>query len=243
MRSLEGGYFEQTEVETVLSLLRVIDNPYQDIPLAGVLRSPIGGLDAEELAAIATSAPPEPVLRRGERGAATRGSRRRTSQVDVFLARLGRGGTSARQGSLTELIWQIYRETGYYDLVGGLPGGRAAAGEPAGAVRPGAAYEATSFRGLFRFLRFIDRMRDRAAISGRARALGEQEDVVRIMSIHKSKGLEFPVVFVGGTGEAVQWQDLQRAVPDAQRAWTPVPLRRSERRVSLSVAAVARDPP
>src|SRR5690606_3088436 len=113
-----------------------------------------------------------------------------------------------RQGSLADLIWDIYRETGFYDFVGGLPGGTQRQANLRALYDRARAYEATSFRGLFRFLRFIERMQDSGGDLGTARALGEQEDVVRIMSIHKSKGLEFPVVFIANLGRSFNRQDL-----------------------------------
>ncbi|MBJ6363099.1 helicase-exonuclease AddAB subunit AddA [Paenibacillus sp. GCM10012307] len=206
---LSSGYFEATEIEVMLSLLRVIDNPYQDIPLAGALRSPLFGLDAEELALIRIQAGrgayydavlqavdnlllPEPIR----------------EKLSLFIACLGKWREDARQGSLTNLLWNIYRETGYYDLVGGLPGGVQRQANLRALHDRVRQYEETSFRGLFRFLRFIDRMRESGGDLGTARALGEQEDVVRIMSIHKSKGLEFPVVFVAGLGKMFNLQDL-----------------------------------
>jgi len=206
---LSSGYFEATEVETMLSLLRIIDNPYQDIPLAGVLRSPLYGLTAEELAIIRMSA---------ARGAYYDAVKAAVVTADVpvslcerlerFLVQLGRWREEARQGSLADLIWLIYTETGYYDLVGGLPGGVQRQANLRALHDRARQYEETSFRGLFRFLRFVDRMRESGGDLGTARALGEQEDVVRIMSIHKSKGLEFPVVFVAGLGKMFNMQDL-----------------------------------
>ncbi|WP_020615647.1 helicase-exonuclease AddAB subunit AddA [Paenibacillus daejeonensis] len=208
---LSTGYFDATEVEIMLSLLRIIDNPYQDIPLAGVLRSPLFGLDAEELAAIRVQA------RKGSYYDAVRQAASNVllsesvrSKLSLFLERLELWREEARQGSLAELVWQIYRKTGYYDFVGGLPGGLQRQANLRALHDRARQYEETSFRGLFRFLRFIDRMRERGGDLGTARALGEQEDVVRIMSIHRSKGLEFPVVFTAGLGKQFNMQDLNR---------------------------------
>ncbi|WP_246627802.1 helicase-exonuclease AddAB subunit AddA [Paenibacillus oenotherae] len=206
---LSSGYFEATEVETVLSLLRVIDNPYQDIPLAGALRSPIFGVTAEELAWIrirgGRTAYYDAVLSAGEDSALPEETREKLAH---FLLLLEQWREQARRGSLADLLWDMYRETGYYDMVGGMPGGMQRQANLRALHDRTRQYEATSFRGLFRFLRFIDRMRESGGDLGTARALGEQEDVVRIMSIHKSKGLEFPVVFVAGLGKAFNRQDL-----------------------------------
>ena len=211
---LSSGYFEATEVETMLSMLRIIDNPYQDIPLAAALRSPLFSLNAEELARIrilaSKSSYYDAVLHAAGDLLLDEDTRRKLS---LFLDRLDRWREEARQGSLADLLWEIYRETGYYDFVGGLPGGTQRQANLRALHDRARQYEATSFRGLFRFLRFIERMRDSGGDLGTARALGEQEDVVRIMSIHKSKGLEFPVVFVAGLGKQFNQQDVRSAIP------------------------------
>jgi ATP-dependent helicase/nuclease subunit A len=248
----KGGYFEQTEVETVLSLLRVIDNPYQDIPLAGVLRSPIGGLNAEELAAVRIIARRGPffdaVRRAAEDPDAPESVRRK---LNAFLGRLERWRDEARQGSLTELIRRIYRETGFYDLAGGLPGGVQRQANLQALLDRARQYEATSFRGLFRFLRFIDRLRDQGGDLGTAKTLGEQDDVVRIMSIHASKGLEFPVVFVAGLGKRFNFTDLNGAFlmhkqlgfgprmvdPDLRVSYPSLPLLAIRRRLKAEMLA------
>ncbi|CAM4265094.1 helicase-exonuclease AddAB subunit AddA [Paenibacillus tarimensis] len=206
---LSSGYFEATEVEIMISLLRVIDNPYQDIPLAGTLRSPLFGLTAEELARIRIHAGKGPyyeAVRRAVEQSLLPGET--DHKLTLFMERLAIWRNEARQGSLADLLWRIYRETGFFDLVGGLPGGQQRQANLRALLDRARQYEATSFRGLFRFLRFIDRMRDSGGDLGTARALGEQEDVVRIMSIHKSKGLEFPVVFAAGLGKMFNMQDL-----------------------------------
>lgn len=220
------GYFQATEVEVMISLLRVIDNPYQDIPLAGVLRSPIVGLTAEELAVIrmldkrkpyyevlldaASNDSERAMVSEAEYDAADVGVLNETSRARImsFLEQLVRWREEAKQGSLSDLIWSIYRETGYYEWVGGLAGGLQRQANLRALYDRARQYESSSVRGLFRFLRFIDRMRETGGDLGTARALGEQEDVVRIMTIHKSKGLEFPIVFVAGLAKKFNQQDL-----------------------------------
>lgn len=205
---LNTGYFTATEVETVISLLQIIDNPYQDIPLAGVLRSPIFGLTAEQLAQIrlaARGAYYEALLAYCEQDGA---DTEIVGVLDRFRAWMDRWRTEARQGSLADLIWRIYRETGYYDFAGGLPGGTQRQANLRALYDRCRQFEQTSFRGLFRFLRFIERMQETGGDLGTARSIGEQENVVRVMSIHKSKGLEFPVVFVAGLAKQFNRQDL-----------------------------------
>lgn len=208
-----SGYFEATEVEIMVSLLRIIDNPIQDIPLAAVLRSPFLGLKAEEMAMIRTGQPSGTyyeALQRYVRGEDDEGIKDEClrQKLNDFLVKLESWRTEARQGALASLIWQIYRETGYFDFVGGLPGGRQRQANLRALYDRACQYESTSFRGLFRFLRFIEKMQDQGGDMGTARALGEQEDVVRVMTIHKSKGLEFPVVFVAGLGKRFNFMDL-----------------------------------
>lgn len=211
--NLSTGYFEATEVAIMVSLLRVIDNPYQDIPLAAVLRSPIVGLNEEELAKIRVH------YKRGSFWEAVSAfCRHREAEItEAFYDKVRQFYNSvtewrslARKGALSELIWQLYRDTHFYDFVGGLPGGKQRQANLKALYDRARTYEQTSFRGLFRFLRFIERMIDRGDDLGAARALGEQEDVVRIMTIHSSKGLEFPVVFMAGMARNFNLTDLRK---------------------------------
>ncbi|CAG7639370.1 ATP-dependent helicase/nuclease subunit A [Paenibacillus solanacearum] len=231
---LNSGYFTATEVQVLLSLLKVIDNPYQDIPLVSVLRSPIVGLQAEELAQIRINSKHGAYYDAVRAYAKDAGGEQRQAlgieektdglgaeqlpkhpdlqaKLNLFLAQLKAWRREAQQMSLADLIWDIYRVTGYFDYVGGLAGGQQRQANLRALYDRAKQYEATSFRGLFRFLRFVARMQDSGGDLGTARALGEQEDVVRIMTIHKSKGLEFPVVFVAGMAKQFNRRDLADA--------------------------------
>lgn len=250
---LNTGYFSATEVAIVLSLLQIVDNPYQDIPLAAALRSPMFGLTAAELAQIRIKSRRGPFYEAVLAYASD--ERPENPSLKDKLARfcncLSRWRDEARQGSLAELIWRLYRETGYYDFVGGLPGGLQRQANLRALYDRARQYEATSLRGLFRFLRFIERMRDSGADLGAARALGEQEDVVRIMSIHKSKGLEFPVVYVAGLGKTFNRTDLNGPFlmhktlgfgpmsvdPDRRVAFPSLPLLAIRRRMKAEMTA------
>ncbi|MEC1524039.1 helicase-exonuclease AddAB subunit AddA [Neobacillus niacini] len=210
--NLSSGYFEATEVAIMMSLLRVIDNPFQDIPLASVLRSPIVGLNEEELAQIR-------MYNKGTFWEAVKNfCRSGPTEKTVFLYEkvrrfydfLEQWRSMARQGSLSDLIWQLYRDTQFYDFAGGLPGGKQRQANLRALYDRARQYEQTSFRGLFRFLRFVERMIERGDDLGAARALGEQEDVVRIMTIHSSKGLEFPVVFIAGLSRNFNLSDIRK---------------------------------
>lgn len=210
--NLSTGYFEATEVAIMLSLLKVIDNPYQDIPLASVLRSPIVGLDSNDLAVIRIQQKRgtyfEALMKFHRESAATKEEEALKDRVAHFLSQLQNWRTLAREGGLSELIWQVYKDTNFYDFVGGMPGGKQRQANLRALYDRSRQYESTSFRGLFRFLRFIERMQDRGEDLGAARALGEQEDVVRLMTIHSSKGLEFPIVFVAGLSKQFNMMDL-----------------------------------
>ncbi|AIF42732.1 helicase-exonuclease AddAB subunit AddA [Virgibacillus sp. SK37] len=206
---LSSGYFEAIEVKIMISFLKIIDNPRQDIPLASVLRSPIVGLNEDDLASIRLAEKNVTFFEalkkysKQAKDATANKTARLLEQLDHFR-------NASRQGALSELIWQIYRETGYYDFVGGIPGGRQRQANLRALYDRARTYETTSFRGLFRFLRFIERMEERGDDLGSARALSEQEDVVRIMTIHKSKGLEFPVVIVGAMDKQFNMMDLNQ---------------------------------
>lgn len=210
---LSTGYFEATEVSIMLSLLKVIDNPFQDIPLAAVLRSPIVGLNEEQLSFIRLQDRKNSFYEAlcSFCSLAPKGKGEEFYEKAAwFLSQLEVWRTRARQGELSELIWHIYRDTLFYDFVGGLPGGKQRQANLRALYDRARQYEETSFRGLFRFLRFIERMRERGEDLGAARALGEGEDVVRLMTIHSSKGLEFPVVFIAGLGRQFNTQDLKK---------------------------------
>ncbi|QGH35665.1 helicase-exonuclease AddAB subunit AddA [Gracilibacillus salitolerans] len=202
---LSTGYLAAIEIQVMISLLKVIDNPRQDIPLASVLKSPIVGLDEDQLAKI----------RLAKKGATYYEALKEyvkttdNETIEHFMKQLKQWRREARQGSLSHLIWDIYQETGYYDFVGGIPGGRQRQANLRALYDRAKSYESTSFRGLFRFLRFIERMEEKGDDLGAAKALGEQEDVVRIMTIHKSKGLEFPLVIVGAMNKQFNQQDLR----------------------------------
>src|SRR5699024_9908549 len=206
---LSTGYFDAIEIKILISLLKVIDNPRQDIPLASVLRSPIVGLNEEELASIRLAGQRKPfydALKQFK----NQNNNETSTKAANFLEQLERFRLASRQGALSELIWQIYQETGYYDFVGGMPGGRQRQANLRALYDRARGYESTSFRGLFRFLRFIERKEERGDDLGAARALSEQEDVVRMMTIHSSKGLEFPVVIVGAMDKQFNLMDLNQ---------------------------------
>ncbi len=208
---LSSGYFDALEVTIMLNTLRVIDNPYQDIPLASVLRAPFVGMTENELAQVRLADKNASYYEAVKTFIATQGTGmapETQQKLQRFLLNFEDWRNLARRGSLSELIWHVYSDTNYYEMVGSMPNGKQRQANLRALHDRAIEYEKTSFRGLFRFLRFVDRMRRRGDDLGAARFLSEKEDVVRIMTVHSSKGLEFPNVFVAGIGRQFNKMDF-----------------------------------
>lgn len=208
---LSRGYFDALEVTIMLNTLRVIDNPYQDIPLASVLRAPFVGMTENELAQVRLAAKNAPYYEALKMFIATKGSGmapETQQKLQRFMLLFEEWRNLARRGSLSELIWHVYTDTNYYEMAGSMSNGKQRQANLRALHDRAIEYEKTSFRGLFRFLRFVDRMQRRGDDLGAARYLSEKEDVVRIMTIHSSKGLEFPNVFVAGMGRQFNKMDF-----------------------------------
>ena len=201
--STSTGYFSAVEVQTVLSFLKILDNPYQDIPMAAVLKSPIGGLDNEELAEIALT---EGVTSFAE--AAWKQMEEATEgKLFVFAKLYKRLRQMVIDTPIHLLIEMVLEESGYGDYVKALPAGSQRKANLDMLVEKAICYEKTSFKGLFHFVRYIDQLQKYEVDFGEADIIGENEDVVRLMTIHKSKGLEFPVVFVVGISKKFNERD------------------------------------
>lgn len=200
----DAGYFEEIEVRLMLSLLSVIDNAQQDIPLAAVLHSPIGEMTAEELAEMRAETP--------EGGLYSAFCASKNPKAVRFREKLAVWRRISRRVGVPELLHILYLETGYYDYVGAQPGGMLRQANLRMLSDRAADYEKTSFRGLFRFLQFIRQMQKRKTDLSSARTLGENEDVVRIMSVHMSKGLEFPVAVIADIGKGFNLTDTNKSL-------------------------------
>ncbi|HEX2946655.1 MAG TPA: UvrD-helicase domain-containing protein [Clostridia bacterium] len=272
------GYFRTVEVETVLSLLQIIDNPLQDIPMLAVLRSPIGGFDTDELADIrladravsiyeamklfaprgqaadaiqnidpaaapyqdqnlAAYAAQTPAYNTASNPASNQANNSAHNTVSIpastaaptpatnsvpnlalvwktsnFLNRLENWRDASQYTPTDELVWKLMTETGYYSYVGILPGGAERQANLRMLFERARQYEETSYKGLFNFINFINKLRSGGGDMGSAKILGENDNVVRIMSIHKSKGLEFPIVIVAGCGKRFNMMDLNERI-------------------------------
>jgi len=205
------GFFKTVEVQVIMSLLQIIDNPMQDIPMLSVLRSPIGTFSPEELIDIRLS-DREVSFYEAMKKLAEEGNDQTAGKTKKFLHNLGRWRDKALHMSTDELIWYLYSDTGYYGYVGVMPGGVQRQANLRMFFERARQYEETSYKGLFNFINFINRIKGSRGDMGSAKILGENENVVRIMSIHKSKGLEFPVVIVAGCGKRFNMQDTTRSV-------------------------------
>ncbi|MEI5995572.1 helicase-exonuclease AddAB subunit AddA [Candidatus Enterococcus mansonii] len=193
------NYFQATEVQTMVALLQIIDNPYQDIPLAAVLRSPIVGLKENELVTIRLMAKKssyyDAFLLFNQEKNVKQNQQKLQEKTLQFAAWLEKWREIARRNQLATLIWEIYQDTAYLDYVGGMPAGKQRQANLYALIDRAAGYEQTSFRGLFQFVRFIEKMQEKDKDLAEPVILSE-ENAVRVMTIHASKGLEFPVVFV-----------------------------------------------
>lgn len=210
------GYFSTLEIRTVLNYLRILDNPRQDIPLAAVLKSPMAGLSDEQLARLRLLAEDKPyhqcvkMFLEAEEKLTEKES---TADEDMRakLKRFSETYKKLRRQTMDipmhELLQKVLKETGYARYASALPAGRQRLANLHMLSEKAIAYEKTSYRGLYHFIRYIDELQKYDVDFGEAELVGENEDAVNIMSIHKSKGLEFPVCFVSGMGKSFNKQD------------------------------------
>ena len=239
---VSSEYLESMEIQTMMSLLKVIDNPMQDIPLVTVLRSSIGGFTDNELVEIRgndknisfyesvknkyedlkkySSVDGDKETREEDfedkenKENNEKNGNNENKKIDLknklenFLKNLKKWQNEEKYMSLDELIWQIYSDTNFYNFVTLLPNGGLRQANLKILFERAKQYESASFKGLFNFINFIDKLHSNSADLSSAKLIGENENVIRIMSIHKSKGLEFPVVFLSCMGKQFNLQDL-----------------------------------
>ena len=205
-----AGYFSAVEVVTVLNYLRILDNPQQDIPFTAVLRSPIVGCTDEELAAVRISSPGTDMYHAVLQYQAMDDDAGK--KLRQFLARLEDMRRRVPYTAIHELIRQVMDETGYGQYAAAMPAGAQRAANLRMLEEKAVDYENTSYHGLFNFVRYIEKLEKYEVDFGEVNLFGEGEDTVRVMTIHKSKGLEFPIVFVSGLGKGFNQMDQKAAV-------------------------------
>lgn len=202
------GYFETVEVRTMVSLLRIIDNPLQDVPLLSALRSPMFAFSEEELASLRLLDKDDFLfncLIKSEEDAIW-------EKAKAFLERLHLYREMSQRLPLDSFIWYLYTETSYYDYAGAMPDGLQRQANLRMLFQKARQFEDSGSKGLFGFIRYIDKFKKTNGDLGAARILGENEDLVRVMSIHKSKGLEFPIVFISNSGKGFNRMDQRKDI-------------------------------
>ena len=209
---INTGYFQTIEIRTIMSLLHIINNPMQDIYTIASMRSPIFAFTSEELADIR-------ILNRdnyfylnvkdiAEDVYDERINKSLKDKCVYFIEKIGSWREKSLYMPIDEFLWYLYSDTSYYGYVGAMVNGIQRQANLRILFQRAKQYEQTSFKGLFNFINFINKLRKSSGDLGTAKILGENEDVVRIMSIHKSKGLEFPVVFLSGCGKQFNLRDI-----------------------------------
>ena len=197
------GYFEAQEIQLLLSLLQIIDNPEQDLPMAAVLHSGLVGLDANELGALRLTGDGSlwsvmPLY----------AEQAQDERLLQFIAHIERWRTLSRRHGVADLLWDVYETLDYVNYVGAMPNGLVRRANVMALYERAKGFESSGFRGLFRFLRFVESLRDSNQDMAIANVVTEADDVVRLMTIHKSKGLEFPVVFLSGVQKKFNTMDF-----------------------------------
>ena len=204
-------YLDSIEIQTIMSLLKIIDNPMQDIPLVTVLRSNIGKFTDDELVEIRLSDKYENYYTCMKKAKLDVNPKLK-DKIQRFFESIEKWRKEQEYLSLDELIWKIYIDTGYYNYVGLIPNGALRQANLKMLFQRARQYESSNFKGLYNFINFIEKLRLSSGDLGAAKLIGENDDVIRIMSIHKSKGLEFPVVFLSSTGKQFNLMDLNQNI-------------------------------
>ena len=209
----EGGFFDSVEIADILNILKVVDNPKQDIPLAAVLRSPVMNLTEDKLAHIRSLFPNDTfysaVLSYSETGS----DKELCHKLSEFMESVEYWRNLARRGKLAALIRRIYSQTGLLIYYRGLKDGRQRYANLLFLYDTARDYDSFSTQGLGRFLRFVEDLSEQPSEDfGPAKVLSESDNVVQLMSVHKSKGLEFPVVIAAGLGKKFNLRDISKSI-------------------------------
>ena len=201
-------FLDSIEIQTIISLLKIIDNPMQDIPLVTVMRSNIGKFSDDDLVKIRLNDKYDNFYTCLLKAQINVDDDLKKKIVN-FLNNLKMWRKEQEYLALDELIWKIYSDTGYYNYVGLMPNGAIRQANLKSLFERAKQYETASFKGLYNFINFIDKLKLGSQDLGSAKLIGENDNVVRIMSIHKSKGLEFPVVILSGIGKQFNTENLK----------------------------------
>lgn len=201
------GYFETLEVETLLAYLRMLDNPVQEIPLAASMHGMLGGFSSEEMAGIKAAYPEQNYVKACRSYLEGGPDEALQKKLAAFYGQMQRYRGKAVYTSIHELLWQILTETGFMDEVRAMPAGEQRLANVEMLLQKAQDYEKMSYHGLFHFIRYIERLQTYRMDFGEADISGKNREAVRIMSIHHSKGLEFPVVFAAGMGKSFNKQE------------------------------------
>ena len=204
-------YLDTIEIQTIMNLLKILDNPINDIALVSVLRSPIGGFTDNELVEIRL-VNKDANFYKALIEAKNKASDKLKIKITNFLNNIEEWREKSEYLNLAELIWKIYNDTGFYNYVSLMPNGSLRQANLKMLFERAKEYEKTSFKGLFNFIRFIEKIKLGSSDLSSAKIIGENENVVSIMSIHKSKGLEFPVVFLANASKQINLQDLKENI-------------------------------
>lgn len=204
------GYLESIEVDTIISVLKVINNPMQDIPLVTVMRSAIGNFTDNELIEISFEKEKVSFYNKAIKCMENTKNEKLKNKIKNFLNLLDKWRKEEKYEALDELIWSIYIDTGYLEYVRLLQNGKLKAENLKLFFEKAKQYESSNFKGLYNFINFIDKVKLSSGDSNSAKIIGENENVVRIMSIHKSKGLEFPIVILAESGKKFNFMSLNK---------------------------------
>ena len=207
------GYYQALEVKTIISMLSIIDNPRQDIPLAAVMVSPMFSFTANELARIKSENIKDNFFESVEIYAENGSDRELADKVRAFLNQLNQFRDMVPYTGVYEMINEILKDTGYDYYIRSMVNGKRRHLNIEALKEKASAYDAISYKGLFNFIRYIEKLQYLAKDDGEASAVNESDNLVRIMSIHKSKGLQFPVVFVCNTSGASK-NDIDKIAAD-----------------------------
>ncbi len=200
-------YLESYEIQVIMDLLKIIDNPYQDIPLVHVMLSSIGMFTDDDLLEIRLCDSHDDFYTTMLKSRLSV-SKDLKEKIEIFLEKIENFREKNQYIDLDELIWTIYEETGFLNYVALMPNGNLRTANLKMLFERAKQYENASFKGLFNFINFIERVKLGSGDLGAAKLIGENENVVRIVSIHKSKGLEFPIVFLSCSGSSFNMMDL-----------------------------------